>query len=87
MVNELRKQLRRKNKMELRERTILKLDELSRLSDMEKVIDKLKTLQNGLFKDEQAVIRLIDETIELVEIKVNQFDVQVKSIYKLLESE
>ena len=41
---------------------------------MQQIIDNLKTLRNGLFKDEQAVIELIDETLKLVEQKASQFD-------------
>lgn len=44
---------------------------------MQKIIDNLKTLRNGLFKDEQAVIELIDETLKLVEQKASQFDALV----------
>ncbi len=41
---------------------------------MQQIIDNLKTLRNGLFKDEQAVIELIDETIKLAEQKASQFN-------------
>ncbi len=44
---------------------------------MKQIIDNLKTLRTGIFKDEQAVNKLIDETLKLAEQKASQFDALV----------
>lgn len=48
---------------------------------MKQIIENLKTLRNGIFKDESSVNALIDGTILLADKKTNWDEIKLKQIF------